>query len=352
VFDLALSEEQELLQHSVRALFEKESGPELVREAEPLGFSPGLWEQVTALGLPEMAVPETAGGSGAGLLDVVLVVELAGEFLAPVPLFETVVTNRLLARLASPEALSMLGDAIGGGLVTSLARSSPIGDQLSWVPAGAVADRVIVLRGHSVLATVDRPSHQALRNLGSLPVSHRTLAGASVIGEGSAAVAAVERARDEWRVMVAAWLVGAARRALSVAVEYTTGRKAFGVPIASYQSVAHRMADLVTALDGALLLTRKAAWAADQDSDRRHELALMASGLAAEVAEQAATDALHFHGGYGFMLEYDIQLYLRRIKGLVLLNGDPARELRGLADELWGALPVSDERLMTSKETQ
>ncbi len=112
------------------------------------------------------------------------------------------------------------------------------------------------------------------------------------------------------------------------------------------------MADLVTALDGAFLLTRKSAWAADRDSDRRHELALMASGLAAEVAEEAATDALHFHGGYGFMLEYDIQLYLRRIKGLVLLNGDPARELQRLADELWGALPVSDERLMTSKGTQ
>jgi alkylation response protein AidB-like acyl-CoA dehydrogenase len=352
VFDLALSEEQEQLQHSVRSLLEKESGPELVRDVEPLGFSPGLWEQVTALGLPEMAVPETYGGSGAGLVDTVLVAELAGEFLAPVPVVETVVTNRLLARLGTPEALSVLGDAIGRGQVTTLALSTPIGDRISWVPAGAVADRVIAVRGQTVLATVDQPAHEALRNLGSLPVSHRTLTGARVIAEGSDAVTAVGRAGDEWRVMVAAWLVGAARRALGIAVEYTTGRKAFGVPIASYQSVAHRMADLATALDGALLVARKAAWAADGDDDRRPELALMASGLAAEVAEQAATDALHFHGGYGFMLEYDIQLYLRRIKGQVLLNGDPARELSRLADELWGALPLPDGRLITSKGTQ
>ena len=352
MFDLALSEEQEQLQQSVRALFEKQSGLELVREVEPLGFSPGLWEQVTALGLPEMAVPEAGGGGGAGLIDTVLVAELAGEFLAPVPLVETVVANRLLARLAAPKAMSLLGEAVGEGLVTTLARSSPIGDQLTWVPAGAVADRVIAVRSQSVLATADRPSYEALRNLGSLSVSHRTLEGAPVIAEGSDAVAAVERAHDEWRVMAAAWLVGAARRALGMAVEYTTGRKAFGVPIASYQTVAHRMADLATALDGALLLTRKAAWAADRDSDRRRELALMASGLAAEVAEQAATDALHFHGGYGFMLEYDIQLYLRRIKGLVLLNGDPARELQRLADELWGALSAPHERFMTSKGTQ
>jgi alkylation response protein AidB-like acyl-CoA dehydrogenase len=343
VFDLALSEEQEQLQHSVRALFEKESGPELVREVEPLGFSPRLWEQVFAFGLPEMAVPEAAGGGGAGLLDTVLVAELAGEFLAPVPIAETVVANRLLARLDSPVARRVLDNAVSGGLVTTIALSSPAGDELRWVPAGAVADRVVALRGQSVLVSADRPSHQALSNLGSLPLSHRSLAGASITNEGSVAVAAVERARDEWRVMVAAWMVGAGRRALGIAVEYTTARKAFGVPIASYQSVAHRMADLATALDGALLLTRKAAWAADGESVRRHELALMASGLAAEVAEEAATEALHFHGGYGFMLEYDIQLYLRRIKGLALLNGDRTRELRRLADELWGALPVPGE---------
>jgi alkylation response protein AidB-like acyl-CoA dehydrogenase len=352
VFDLALSEEQEQLQHSVRALFEKESGPELVRDVEPLGFSPALWEQITGMGLPEMAVPEVSGGGGAGLIDPVLVAELAGEFLAPVPLVETVVANRLLARLATPEALSVLRETIDGGLVTTLALSSPVKDQLRWVPAGAVADRVIAVRGQSVLVTADRPSNEALRNLASLPVSHRTLAGATIVAEGSDARRAVQHARDEWRVMVAAWLVGAAQRALSIAVGYTTARKAFGVFIASYQSVAHRMADLATALDGALLLTRKAAWAADRDSDRRHELALMAAGLAAEAAEQAATDALHFHGGYGFMLEYDIQLYLRRIKGLVLLNGDPAAELGRLADELWGALPLPDERLTISRETQ
>jgi alkylation response protein AidB-like acyl-CoA dehydrogenase len=335
VFDLALSEEQELLQHSVRALFEKESSPELVREVEPLGFSPQLWEQVVALGLPEMAVPDDCGGSGAGLTDTALVAGLAGEFLAPVPVIESIVANRLLARLQTPDALTILNDTVSGGLVTTLALSSPVEDELRWVPAGAVANHVIALRGDSVQLTSDRPSYEALPNLGSLPVSHRTLAGGRAIAHGHAAVSAVGRARDEWRVMASAWLVGAARRALRIAVDYTTGRKAFGVPIASYQSVAHRMADLATSLDGALLLTRKSAWAADQDSDRRRELALMASGLAAEVSEQTATDALHFHGGYGFMLEYDIQLYLRRVKGLVLLDGDPTRELRQLADELW-----------------
>ena len=62
----------------------------------------------------------------------------------------------------------------------------------------------------------------------------------------------------------------------------------------------------------------------------------MAFAFAAETAEQAADSALHFHGGYGFMLEYDIQLYFRRIKAWSLLGGDRHAELGRLADLLWG----------------
>jgi alkylation response protein AidB-like acyl-CoA dehydrogenase len=335
VIDLAVSEEQEQLQDSFRSLFEKEAGPDLVREVEPLGFSPRLWQQVAALGAPDMAVPEAAGGAGAGLMEAALLAELAGKYLAPVPLVEVVVTNRLLARLGPPAA-DLLSEAMSARSVMSIAVASPDGEQLKWVPAGAVADRVLARAGDSVVVTTDAAPGEAVPNLGSLPLAHRLVAGARTLAEGSSALAAWHAALDEWRVLVAAWLTGAGRQALDISLRYTTERKAFGVPIASYQSVAHRLADIATALDGALLLHRKAAWAADQSSGRRRELALMAAAFAAETAELAATEALHFHGGYGFMLEYDIQLYLRRIKAVALLNGNRARNLRSLADELWG----------------
>jgi alkylation response protein AidB-like acyl-CoA dehydrogenase len=153
-------------------------------------------------------------------------------------------------------------------------------------------------------------------------------------------VAAFERARVEWRVLTAAALCGAGRSALDIAVAYTTERRQFDVPIASFQTVAHRLADLATAIDGAQLLTWKAAWAADDDREQAAALGLMAFSFAAEAAEAAATEALHFHGGYGFMLEYDIQLYFRRIKAWVLQNGDRQHELLRLADELWGGIPA------------
>jgi alkylation response protein AidB-like acyl-CoA dehydrogenase len=342
LIDLALTSEQETLRESFSALFERSAGLDLVRQVEDLGFSPRLWQQVGSLGAVDMAVPERSGGGGAGLVDAALVAELAGRHLAPVPIFESVVANRLLARLADEEteasglAAEILERVLASGLVTTIALHPAQAGLLRWVPGGAVADVVLAADGPSVVAIEGAAPGVALANLGSLPVAHRGFDRPRRVGSGSRTVAAWAESVDEWRVLAAAWLDGAGRRSLELAVAYTSERKAFGVPIASYQSVAHRLADLATALDGADLLHRKAAWAADTRSDRAHELALMAFAFSSETAEAAASEALHFHGGYGFMLEYDIQLYLRKIKAVALQAGPQAALLQSLADELWG----------------
>lgn len=336
MLDLSASAEQEQLAGSVRVLLEKESGPEVVREAEPGGFSRRLWEHTTAMGLPTMAVPEILGGGGAGLLDAVLVAELLGEFLAPAPVVEMAVAARLLARLDTAGSRAALAASLGDGGILTVALVPPSEDRLTWVPAGAVAARVVARRGDEVLVTADPAPGVAIPNLGSLPVADRSLAEAEVIARGADVRAAWAAALDDWRVLQAAWRCGAGRAALDGGVEYAKQRHAFGVPVASYQAVAHRMADLATALDGARLLARKAGWAVDRGDNRRRALALMAAIFSARAAEAAATDALHFHGGYGFMLEYDAQLYLRRIKAQSVLGGGSAGELRDLGDELWG----------------
>lgn len=335
MFDLSLSEEQEQLVDSFRSLLQRECDPQVVREAEPLGHSPQLWKRMLDVGAAEMAVPEAAGGGGAGMLDAALVAEVVGRFLAPVPFVETTVANRLLARLGGDGAREALTAALGSGAVTTLALLAPSGSRLSWVPAGAVADVVVAGVGERIVVTSDQPPGEALPNLGCLPLAHRDLAAAHEVAQGPEAVAAFEGARDEWRILTAAALVGAGYAALELARSYTTERQAFGVPVASYQTVAHRLADLATALSGARLLARKAAWSVDRGSPDCRRLALMAFTFAAQTAEEMVTDALHFHGGYGFMLEYDIQLYLRRVKSWTLLNGDPRQDLQRLADEMW-----------------
>jgi alkylation response protein AidB-like acyl-CoA dehydrogenase len=96
------------------------------------------------------------------------------------------------------------------------------------------------------------------------------------------------------------------------------------VPIGSFQGVAHRLADVATQVDGARLLAREAAWAADAAPERFSELAAMAFAFASEAARDATYWAVHFHGGYGFMLEHDVQLYYRRARGWPRLLGSPA----------------------------
>ena len=90
------------------------------------------------------------------------------------------------------------------------------------------------------------------------------------------------------------------------------------------------------ALDGAQLLAYKANWAFDAQPSRAAELATMALLFAAEQARVASERGLHFHGGYGFMEEYDIQLSYRRAKGWALVLADPRREYRHLADLRYG----------------
>ena len=95
-------------------------------------------------------------------------------------------------------------------------------------------------------------------------------------------------------------------------------------PIGSFQAVAHGLADAATAVDGGKLLAREAAWAAGEEPGRARELAALAFGFCARGGAPGRADrSLHYHGGYGFMLEHDIQLYFRRATAWPAQFGEP-----------------------------
>ena len=119
---------------------------------------------------------------------------------------------------------------------------------------------------------------------------------------------------DRWRTLSGSWFAGAARAVLDLGIAYVKERHQFGVPIGSFQTIQHRLADLHTAVTGAELLAREAAVASDAGDPDAPALAAMARWWCGRVAVDAAEASLHFHGGYGFMLEYDVQLYVRRVK--------------------------------------
>ncbi len=131
-------------------------------------------------------------------------------------------------------------------------------------------------------------------------------------------------------------LVGISQRSLEIGVEYVAEREAFDQKIGGFQAVGHRLADCKVATDGAELLAHEAAWAADEDPHRYPELATMAYAFASQTAKDTSYWALHFHGGYGFMLEYDIQLYYRRARAWANVLMDASRAYRRFADLRYG----------------
>ncbi len=340
--DLDLTEDQEAIRDVFADFFSSETGPERARDAEPVGFDSRAWDRLVETGAPGMGVGGSSGGGGATLADLTVVVEEAGAHIAALPLVDHMVATRLLATVGACDA-----DVLAGATIIGLALRPPVDGVARTVPTGAVARRVVALDGDA-LVLIDGDPGDHLENHGCLPLAHRPLAGATVLAAGPDAVDAYRRALDEWRALTASTLVGITRTALDLGVDYARERRQFGRPIGSFQAIQHLLADLPGLLDGARLLTAKAAWAGDRavagqtgvadigDNEITDfaTLACMALVSAGEAATTATDRSLHVHGGYGFSEEYDIQLYFRRARALTVVLDDPARECRRLADML------------------
>ncbi|MBX7453913.1 acyl-CoA dehydrogenase family protein [Mycolicibacterium sp. 3033] len=333
--DLALSDEQEQLVASFGSLYARASSPERVRAAEPVGFDAALWQGLRDTGILDMAVPEEAGGWGATVADLALTAEQHGRAVGSAPVVDAQVAAALLAA-CGPDGAELLGAVLAGDQLVTFVPRPGRGDSLLLTPAGAVSDTVVALVDGRLLA-VPTGGSDHVPNLASLPLADIAVGDDHVVlATGDQAAQHHSRAVDLWLTLTAAALAGAARRAVDMGVDYATQRQAFGQPIGAFQAVSHTLADCATASDAARLIALRAACANDEEPDRYTELAAMAFAFAYEAARDATHRSLHIHGGYGFGLEGDIQLYYRRVRGWALVFGDAAAALARAADARYG----------------
>jgi alkylation response protein AidB-like acyl-CoA dehydrogenase len=343
--DLSLGEDQLSLRTAFAEFFDKESTLERVRAAEPLGFDPDLWTKLAGTGAIAMGLPEDSGG-GASNLDLALVAEQFGRRLAPVPFVEAVAAGHVLAQAG---AADLIGGVADGSTVATIALSPARDGRLRLVPAGAVAEIVVALDGDRLIAVRrqpgPRPHVEPSPNFGSSPLADWPLNDGERIelAAGPEAIRLYQDGASLWQLLMAAALGGLRASALELGLSYIKARKAFGVIIGSFQAIQHRLADLAVAGDGAQLLMYEAAWARDTGQPEAAALASMAFLFAADCAFRTARECLQFHGGYGFTLEYDIQLYFRRAKAWPLALGDPRREYQRLADLVYAQTQKDEE---------
>lgn len=347
--DLSLSDEQQHILDSAADFLSKASAMSAVRTASESdsGIDRELWSRIAELGWCGVHLPEDVGGLGLGCVELVLLQEQLGRHLACVPFFESVAMAATALRELPQSLLSQdwLAQLVSGQAMASLAWPG----QAAQVdlPQCVQADGGWVLTGHwpqvGAAATADMlllpaqgadgvlrlwllpanaPGVQLLQLVtldATRPAAHVVCQGVALpsthcLAEGAVLVAVLERIRQLGAVALAGEQVGMAQQCLDLTLDYAMQRHQFDRPIASFQAVKHRCAQMLVALEGARSAVYGAAAMADATSDPDSLLfhAAQARVAATEAAQFCAREAIQLHGGVGFTWEYDPHLFLRR----------------------------------------
>ena len=360
--DFTFSPQQEDFRQAVRTTLVALAPSSYVRAMieDPVGVTDELWATMADLGWLGVLVPESAGGLGLGLVDVVVLQEEMGKLPFPGPFMSSAVAATLAAvRLGLDE---VLGDLASGARRGTIAVEEPgHGDPLATVKAHATGDgsgdfvlegvKPVVLDGAGAdfalvvaydgddLATflLDAPAGEPVPGLDvTRKVAKVVLDGRTAKRVGPAGDQRVlwRRVLDDVGVALSAELVGTSERALELAVEYAKVRVQFDRPIATFQAIKHKAAEMLQHVELARVGTHYAAWASDADDPERAKAAAMCTGYGSEAAVAVTGESIQVHGGVGFTWDVDCHLLYRRAKQDDLLFGAQGYQRSRLADLL------------------
>lgn len=306
--------EQQAFAGALSSLLSGADVPATVRAwaQDDLAAGTRLWGRLAELGLHGLCVPESSGGLGADAVDVVIAFEVLGRFAVPGPYIESVVLAPSLLRAAGDPA-GVLGDLAEGAVATVAAPP-----MTPFALDADTASHVLLLDGTALSAAT--PGDR-LRSVDASRRLFRAVPGDSVATIDEPAAAA---ALDLATLACAAQLLGAGQHLLDEAVEYAKVRRQFGRVIGEYQALKHALADVRVGLDFARPLLHGAAVSVrDGSADAGRDVA--AAKVACSVAaDRAARTALQVHGAIGYTAEYDLGLWLTKVRALVGAWGDPS----------------------------
>lgn len=366
--DFRFSDEQEELGSIARNFLEEASGPEQIRAAmeTELGFDPAVWEQIgTELGWACVHIPEEYGGLGLSYVDLVVLLEASGEHILCSPFFATVAlaANTILCVGTAEQKAARLPAIAEGTQTATLAfaeadgqwdadgiatTATPDGDgwvlegKKAWVIDGHSADMLLVVarqpgtsgeEGLCVFAfdgNTDGVSREALttmdqtRRLAEIKFSGVRVGPDSCIGECGKAWPGLRRTLDLAAIALAAEQVGGAQKCLDMSVAYAKEREQFGRVIGSFQSIKHKAADMMIAVESARSALYYAACIVDDASDDLSSNASLAKAWCSEAYFKCAGDAIQIHGGVGFTWEYDQHLHFKRARASEAWLGTPS----------------------------
>jgi alkylation response protein AidB-like acyl-CoA dehydrogenase len=364
--DFRASDDQQVLRRAIRQFAETEIRPHVMEWDEAQRFPVELIPRLAELGLLGIQFPEQYGGAAMSAIDYCICIEELsrvdpsigitvaahnGLGSAHIAMFGTdEQKRRFLIPLARGEMLAAWGlTEPTAGSDAAGTRTVAIRDAVGWVINGsktftthgsvggvmvamAVTDRsrgnrgisaFIVPRGTPGMRPGKKENKLGFRASDTsevvfencrVPLDH-------LLGDEGQGFINAMQVLDAGRIGIAALSVGLAQGAYEVARKYALERRQFGQPIAAFQAIQWKLADMATFIEGARLLTYRAAWLKDRGQPRTTREAATAKLYASEIAVRVAEDCVQIHGGYGFTKDYPAEKYYRDVKLMTIGEG-------------------------------
>jgi alkylation response protein AidB-like acyl-CoA dehydrogenase len=382
--DFNLGGEQEEVRKAAAEFAKGEFDKDIALEHERAhSFPKEIWKKACELGFVGIHFPEKYGGQDFGVMENTLVVEAfcrqdSGLGIAlSIADFSTEIILRggteeqkekYLIPITRGEAISSGGftEPDHGSDITYMNTSAIkegsdyiINGTKTFISNGTISDFVIVLcqtdpeakpsyRGQTLLivergtpgySTADVGEKMGIKMTSTAELSFNDVRvpASSMVGQENKGFYQVLEFFDESRIEIAAQALGIAQGAFDRALAYTRERKQFGKKLAEFQATQHKLADMATKIETARLLVYKAAWSYDQGKTDPM-LTSMAKLYAGRVAVEVADEAIQLFGGYGYMLEYEVERFYRDAKIMEIYEGTKEIQKNTIASALLGKL--------------
>lgn len=327
--NFTFTEDQLSFRDAIEAMLQGEVTADRIRDRWPTdhGMETALLEQVQALGLNAMLVPEALGGLGLGPTDFILLAEACGQVALPEPVVETVM-------VAMPLLVDILDRGLGNGDVQQVINGVSAGtlkvavghpinpcvnfaDSADWLLLGR-GDEVYLVPQDAVELTARRsvdPSRRLFEVAFKPDSSHR-------IAEGDVGADLWRATLNRGALATAAQLVGLSRGMVAQSVQYSSDRQQFGRAIGANQAVKHLMADVAVQIEYAKPVVYRAAYTVGVSPSRADFAVSHAKAAAARTALLAGRNSIQLHGAMGYTWECDLQIWVKRAWALAREWGD------------------------------
>jgi len=352
------SDDHDMIREAARGflqgVYDGGKGPQSIYESG-VGFDAAAWKVFAGeLGMAGIAIDEEHGGAGLGDLGRVVVMEELGASLCSIPFSPTcTIAADMISAFGTDEAKAQWlpkfanGETIitySDGHDALTLNGQKLSGSVSGALYGAQADMVLmslrskagiqligITKGTGGFSATSIETMDPTRSFSKLTLDNVNMDEVLILGEGN--LSQFDAVVKTSFISLAAECVGGAQRCLDMTVEYAGQRVQFGRPIASFQAIKHRCADMFIQIEAARSAVYAAAMA---DEDDKVEAALIAKAYASDAFFDVAGHAIQLHGGIGFTWEYPLHYFFKRARANRAVFGSSARDYARLADTIFG----------------